>query len=395
MIRGARALRVLTTVAAAFSVVAVGLPSRAQSGRTGSFVVKVAVGASADDVARTYGASVSKTVSGLSLSEINAAPGFASQLRAQLALDPRVVYSEPEATVALPEATANPVYLVWDANSVVGGYANQGAYHQIDLTFPSRSKVQSNPIVAIIDTGVDFNHPALAGRLLAGRNYVESGTAPNDILDGVNNAAYGHGTMIAGIIAKVAPDATILPLKALNADGTGSIIDVVHAINYAVRHGASVINMSFGTSVNSAALLDAVNSATEAGVVVVASAGNDATGVAHFPAAYDSVIGVGAVEANDVLSVYSNYGVNVQLVAPGSGIRSAYPGGGYATWSGTSFAAPFAAGEAAEIAAVHPSWSAYRITRQMTSTADSVDYANHGYAGRLGAGILDFAGALH
>ena len=396
MTRGARALRVISTVTAAFSLIAAcAVSSQAQSSRHGSFVVKVAPGVAASDVAATYGATVTKQDSTFAVAEITPTTGLSAQLRAQLSLDPRVVYSEVEGTVALPEAIANPVYLVWDANTTVGGYANQTAYSQVDLYYPSRYRVQANPIVAVIDTGVDANHPALAGKLLPGKNYVEVGTAPSDIMDGVTNAAYGHGTMVAGIIAKVAPDAQILPLKVLSADGTGDMIDVIKAISYAVRHGASVINLSFGTNTASSALQDAVNAAYAAGVVVVSSAGNDSTSAPHYPAAYSSVLGVGSVESNNVLSSYSNYGTNVQVLAPGSGIRSTYPGGGYANWSGTSFSSPFAAGEAAEILAVHPYYSASRVIYTITSSANSVDRYNRGLYGMLGAGLIDIGDALN
>jgi subtilisin family serine protease len=235
----------------------------------------------------------------------------------------------------------------------------------------------------------------LQGRLVTGYNALDAGAAPLDVPDGRNNTVVGHGTMIAGLVVRVSPNSMIMPIRVINGDGFGSMMKVIKGIHYAVRHGASVINMSFETDTYSLALADALDEAYGAGIVLVASAGNDSTSAPRYPAALSNVIGVASVESNDTLSAFSNFGVNASLVAPGSSIRSTFWNGGFATWSGTSFAAPFAAAEAAEILARDQNLSPGQVTYTMLATANSVDYLNPGYVNMLGAGIIDFQAAIN
>ena len=242
-------------------------------------------------------------------------------------------------------------------------------------------------IVADIDTGVDPNHPVLQPVLLQGYDFTRNqpgasewldvSSMPNGpanssaqdeqpavvqqstaavldqstaaVLDGNEYAAFGHGTMTAGLIHLVAPHAKILPLKAFSADGTAYLSNIVSALYYAAQHNANVVNMSFELTSSSTALSQAVSYVNQAGIVLVASAGNDNSSAAVYPAAFDGkVLGIASTSDGDTKSSFSNYGTtDVWIAAPGEGIVSTYPGATYATSSGTSFSSPMVAGAAA------------------------------------------------
>ena len=216
-------------------------------------------------------------------------------------------------------------------------------------------------IVAITDTGVDYNHPELASKLvLPGYN----------ALDGTSNAQddFGHGTHVAGIAAAIGNNAAgiagiawgvkILPVKVLDSTGSGSNSAVAGGITWAADHGAQVINLSLGSSGGSSLLQAAVDYAHAKNVVVVAAAGNDGLTTMFYPAAYGNCISVAASNTNDSRASFSNYGNWVDVAAPGNSIYSTTPTGpvtmsrqglakNYDYMSGTSMASPHVAGLAA------------------------------------------------
>ena len=250
--------------------------------------------------------------------------------------------------------------------------------------------------VAVIDTGVDGNHPALQGLVTDGYDFTRDwsrGSERNDldtdgrcnestpawrvnqstmvildqstmvILDNPDFAAFGHGTMVAGVIHLVAPQAAIMPLKAFKANGTGYSSDVLRAIYYAVHNGAKVLNMSFSYTEPSRELDRALDFATRRGLAAIGSAGNTGQHVAAYPAALSNVIGVASTNDSDVLSQFSNYGSDLFLLAaPGEAIISTYPLGTYGAAWGTSFSAPFASGTAALLAQLAPSIDQGQVT---------------------------------
>jgi subtilisin family serine protease len=160
---------------------------------------------------------------------------------------------------------------------------------------------------------------------------------------------HGHGTMVAGVLAAVAPGAMIMPIRAFNDQGLSDTYTISKAIYWAVNYGANVINMSFGTLTNSGTLQGAIQYAQQHGVVLVSSAGNDNSSEQVFPSNYGGVLSVAATNYLDLKAQFSNYGSQVELSAPGVAIVTPYPGGYYAVVSGTSFSSPIVAGEAALI----------------------------------------------
>jgi subtilisin family serine protease len=168
--------------------------------------------------------------------------------------------------------------------------------------------------------------------------------------------AWGHGTHVAGIIAAMAPGATILPVRVLDSGGRGNSFLLAYALEWVVAHGAQVVNLSLGTDFDSRILRDVIERALDAGVVVVAAAGNNGQALRQFPAAYPDVLAVTSVTYDRatrsfVRSSFANYGREwVDLAAPGEGVLSAMvtvTGTGYARWSGTSMATALVSGAAA------------------------------------------------
>ena len=235
------------------------------------------------------------------------------------------------------------------------GYTNQHAFEQVNLGSAQTKVTGAGVIVAILDTGIDLEHPAFVSHLalLANSNMISDTGAPDDTGPGL---AWGHGTHVAGIVHGIAPDATLLPIRVLDSQGRGNTFVLAYAIELAVNSGASVINLSLGADCASRVLREAVQSAIAQGVVIVAAAGNDGSETSQCPASLPGVLSVAAVTENRQRTTWSNYGAWVSLAAPGEGITSTFPLGlgaetdatpGYASWSGTSMATPFVAGAAA------------------------------------------------
>ncbi|MBI3949913.1 MAG: S8 family serine peptidase [Acidobacteria bacterium] len=275
------------------------------------------------------------------------------QVVVELKADRSVAWAEPHYFAKLPELDGT------DQRS--SPYIDQRSSGYIDGVSPSDYFVQyavslikadlARPIannglgvtVAIVDTGVDTNHPVFHN-VAPGYDYL--GDGPNPAEEG-SGPAYGHGTMVAGIVALVAPEATIMPLRAFDSNGSAKIVDITASINYAVDHDAQVLNLSFGLLTDSQLLSKTISNALSRGVVVIASAGNNNSSSPQYPAAYPGVLAVGASDQYDAKASFSNYGAFVGVAAPGVNIYSAYPNNQWAWWDGTSFSAPFVSGEAA------------------------------------------------
>ena len=271
--------------------------------------------------------------------------------------------------------------------SVWNGYANQPASTIVNVQKAQNSfGVSGTGIVADIDTGVDPDHPALKPVLLAGYDFTRNEPSASELTDlnpadfpvfppqscpncqpvTVNQstaavldqstaavldakyAAFGHGTMVMGIIHLVAPTAQLLPLKAFHSDGTGFLSDIIRAIYYAAHNNANVINMSFDTKTSSVELSNALGYANQQKLVCVASAGNDGQNEIVYPAALQNyVMGVASTNDLDQRSLFSNVGDSIVWVAaPGEAIISTYPFSTYAAGWGTSISAPFVSGAA-------------------------------------------------
>lgn len=339
----------------------------------------------------------------------------------------------PLSSTLMSDRTPVP-YPAGSATMVWNSYANQPAATAVNSPNAQNSfHVNGAGIVADIDTGVDPNHPALQGVLLPGYDFTRNqpgGSEMTDLAPGfpqpnpcdstacptaiqVNQssaaildqssaaildtntqyAAFGHGTMVMGVIHLVAPTAQLLPLKAFKSDGTANLSDILRAIYYAAQNNANVINMSFDTTTASTELKDALDYADQLGIICAASAGNDGTQETVYPAALQNdvmgVASVGSTSSTDsTRSSFSNFGSNIVWVAaPGEQIVTTYPFGTYAAGWGTSFSAPFVSGGAALLRAVKTSIAE---SEAATAIANADPLTDPG----LGHGRLDLVLAL-
>jgi subtilisin family serine protease len=247
--------------------------------------------------------------------------------------------------------------------------------------------------VAVVDTGVDCGHPDLQGQCAAQVNYVNYNPGP--IQD--DN---GHGTHVAGIIAAVmnncigvagvAPGVKLVALKALDSSGSGDTTTVAQAIDAALTYGARVINLSLGGPDDDPTLRDAINRAYAAGALTVAAAGNSGTSTPVYPAAYDHVIAVAAVDGSLQWASFSNYGSYIALVAPGVNILSTVPRWQpywYDYKTGTSMAAPHVSAAAALVLSLRPDLGPDAVASILFQTAD--DLGTPGWDPYFGYGLVN------
>jgi subtilisin family serine protease len=318
----------------------------------------------------------------------------------------------------LSDSNLVPFYgsMVWN------GYASQPAANVVRAN-QARNwfNVTGTGTIGIIDTGVDPTHPALVPVLVPGYDFtrnqagsaseiadlnqstvavVDGGASPVPmngstmavlnqstvaVVDG--HSAFGHGTMVAGIIHLVAPTSYIMPLKAFTADGTGYTSDIIRAVYFATQNQVSALNMSFSMPQQSAELKTALNYAASKSMVSAAAVGNDGANTVVYPAGFQNVMGVASTDLSENRSTFSNYGWDVTVAAPGEGIISTYPFNTYAAGWGTSFSTPFVTGTVGLLANVQPN---------LNEKAASSDIAYAEYIGYgMGHGELDVVRALN
>ncbi|MHA1778269.1 MAG: S8 family serine peptidase [Candidatus Heimdallarchaeaceae archaeon] len=243
--------------------------------------------------------------------------------------------------------------------------------------------------VAILDTGIDYTHPDLDDVYAGGYDFVDSDADPKD--------GHGHGTHCAGIVAAedngigvigVAPKASIYAVRVLDAQGSGTISDIVAGIDWAIDNNMDIISMSLGSSSGDSSLEAAIDRAYNAGIVVVAASGNDGQEAISYPARYANAIAVGAIDSNHQLASFSNYGPEQDVVAPGVNIYSTMPtysvtltswwygySNDYDQMSGTSMATPMVAGVCALILSANPNLSPAEVRNILESTATDLGAA--------------------
>ena len=315
--------------------------------------------------------------------EPSAAASFYSTL-------PGVVAAEPDYVIQVQRTPNDTQY------SSLYGMAQIGAPTAWDTSVGS-----GNFVVAVIDSGVDYNHPDLAANMWHNPNETPGDGIDNDgngIVDDYYGANFvgtnsgnpmddnGHGTHVAGTIGAIGNNGLgvvgvnwnvkIMALKFLSASGSGSTSDAVEALNYAVAHGVKVSNNSWGGGGYSATLFNAIQAASNAGHIFVAAAGNSNVNIdttPSYPASYNvaNVVAVAATTNTDVRASYSNFGAStVDIAAPGSGIISTTPNNTYSNYSGTSMATPHVAGAIALYWDSHSTDTAAQVIAKLTSSAD-------------------------
>jgi len=298
-----------------------------------------------------------------------------------------VEYVEPNSKFRLTWAPNDPLWgIQWGPQKIEAEWAWNKTVGNTSL------------IVAVIDTGVDWDHPDLAANYVPlGYDWVNNDTDPMD-----DN---GHGTHVAGIIAAVLNNSlgiaglaqvSVMVEKCFNSTGWGDEDDCANAIIHAVDQGASILSLSWGDYFNSSLVQYAIEHAYSQDVLIVAAAGNDGVSERIYPAAYDEVIAVTAAEYDDQPASFTNFGNWVELAAPGVDIYSTYPDDGYAYMGGTSMACPHVTGVAALIWSYFPNMTRDEVRFQLQRTADDLGSPSYDYYygyGRINArkALTDFS----
>lgn len=310
-----------------------------------------------------------------------------------------VVYAE----VNLPVQLADTEYHEWPYGSPTADgnlpslYTGQPAAVALQLAAAQAQSQGSGVTVAVVDTGAS-DVPALSSRLLSGWNYVADDSDTSDVATSAGSEGVGHGTFVSGLVALVAPQATILPEKVLDSEGYGTSYGAAQGILDATAAGAKVINLSFGTESqpSSNVLQQAIQQAQQAGVVVVAAAGNDGSNKQEYPASWSQTLSVAALNpSGGALASFSDYGGWVDVAAPGQGIVGPMPGGDYDLWAGTSMAAPFVSGQAALILSLVPGIHVDHVFQAIEQTTTQLPQ-NPIHSGAINiVASLSFAAAHH
>lgn len=292
-----------------------------------------------------------------------------------------------------------------DGFRTASDYMNQSAVAQIDVVRASRYATGAGVKVAILDNGIDSSHPAFANALIEiGRDHSVSPPGPQGSSvetqdgidfdgDGLKDESFGHGTHIAGIVHLAAPGAELVVIKVLNDDGWGTSWGVIGGIREAIAEQANVINLSLGFQEPDPFVHDAVVEARSHNVVVVASAGNRASNVPQYPAAWDEVISVAAVDNHDQLADFASWHPSVDLTAPGVDIVSAIPQaahiGDYALADGASMATAWVSAGAALVLDAAGPINPDAVALRLADGSVNIDWLNPGRSGQIGSGRLN------
>ncbi|MBI2569278.1 MAG: S8 family serine peptidase [Candidatus Schekmanbacteria bacterium] len=317
-----------------------------------------------------------------------------TSLVAELRKRPDVAWAEVDGVMRAVDAFPDDPYFdpdQWGLNNV----GQNGGTTDVDINAPEAWTITTGSgtvAIAVLDTGVDLAHEDLAGRLLLvnGADIVNGDDDPSDDA--------GHGTHVAGIaaatgdnslgVAGVCWSCRLMPIKVLDAGGTGSFSDIAAGISLATANGADIINLSLGAATSSQAIQDAVDAAWAAGAVVVAAAGNSGTTTPFYPAANNNVMAVAAVDREGSRASFSSSGTWIDVAAPGVEIWSTVPGNAYAQWSGTSMAAPMVSGILGLLVSSNPTWNAHLLTEHVARTSKEIPAAS------IGAGLASAGAAL-
>lgn len=344
--------------------------------------------------------------------------------------DRRILKVEFNLLGETPEGVRRTLAVI-DSTPTRSEYVDQKAFDRVRVQQAHSFSRGQGVIVAVIDTGVDYDHPQLAdhilkdGNKIVGFDFVDDDEDPIDEGNGLDDdndsqidEGAGHGTHVAGIIAALAPEAKIMPLRVLNSEGVGTVDSVVKALNFVQEfvddnsdhgdgpHKPIVVNLSLGLPENSFTLLAALRGVLDQGIPVIASAGNRNSSTKQYPAAGDigalDVIAVSATDRNDKKASFSNFGQWINVSAPGVGIYSTFMNSRFATWDGTSMAAPFVSAETALIMSKLSSRNHGRalelnqILRPLKNGTDYIYSINPKYKpkNQLGTGRIDLESSV-
>jgi thermitase len=370
----------------------------------GELIVRLEPGYNINTINTKYQTSVLDQISDLNLFRLKLKPGAIEQDEwSAIKGEPGVRYADFHFIHQAPEG--RPWIATFNGSSDPAPYSQQ--YLNTLLKLPQVHKISKGAgvTVAVLDSGIDLDHPALKARISNFRyDFLDNDASPDDLpnsldddADGVIDEATGHGTHVAGLVLLVAPRSNIMPLRVLDSDGRGSLFAIIKAIKYAADNNARVINLSLGTYADTAAMRELLNYAWLRQSILVSAAGNENTDQQdkwQYPAAIEQSLGVAATDQNDRKATFSNYHQYLDISAPGVSLYSTFWNGGYSYWSGTSMATPLVSGGAALVLARSPKLTASQVIDRLKTSALPIDNLNPQYQGKIGSGRLDLLKAL-
>lgn len=318
-------------------------------------------------------------------------------IEAQMRVDPEVVWAEDNQSAEMPEHSgagkASTIGAVGDPNAFYS--MNTGFLQQVNWIGPASAAPAQQIRVAILDTGISPNQPWLLTRVASSINFVEVGLPPHDIPRGTNtngnqdpDEAAGHGTMVAGIVAQMAPHSRLVVARICDSDGYTTAWLLIKGLAFAVNSGARVANISLGSLQRITALSDTLDWTEERNLIVVAAAGNNGMRTQFHPATISKVVSVTGIDEANRKPAFANWDSSVDSAAPATGMRSFYWDGQMAVWSGTSFAAPIvSAGIAIALEYADPTITAEWVRDLVEDTGDDIDNLNPNYRGEIGRRI--------
>lgn len=337
----------------------------------------------AQQVLRGHGLKEVQEIDSIRVKRVKVAPQALEQVKAALQKNPHVKFVENN--------------FIADAGGIPNDPSYPNQWHLGKIAAPSAWDIttgMSTVDIAIVDSGVDSNHPDLAAKILPGWNFLNGTNDTHDVL--------GHGTAVAGTAAAIGNNAAgvaglawengIMPLVVLDASDYATYSNIANAITYATDHGVRIINVSIGGTSSSSTLQNAVNYAWNKGALVFACAMNNGVSTPNYPAACTNAIAVASTDSSDNRSSFSNYGTWITVSAPGSYIYTTNNGGGYGAWNGTSFSTPLTAGLGALVLSVNPSLSAQQVRDLILMNAD--DLGTAGFDQYFGNGRINAARTL-
>jgi len=364
-------------------------------------IVRLNAGASIDAFNARYGTSTIDSISGRPIHLLQLPLSMTHDEFELLVLDdPDLDKQELNFTASDPGGDTRSFY----GSRSTDDYQQQLTASSLRLPGAHQITTGSGVRVAVLDTGLDADHPLFAGRTIPGWNFLNDTGNTDDIAQGVDTSGngtmdefVGHGTMIAGMIGLVAPSAKLVPIVVLDSDGESTSWRVAKGVYHAIDQRVDVINLSLGTSVDTFVLLDAIDEARDHWITVVASAGNFGhAGPSQFPAAMNGnrTIAVAACDLSDQITEFTNLGPHIIVSAPGVEAVGAFVGGGYQIGEGTSFSTAWVSGCAALLHTVGNDHSPGNISKIIERSARRYDNLPGPLADLVGGGVLDVEAAL-
>ncbi|MEQ8770478.1 MAG: S8 family serine peptidase [Phycisphaerales bacterium] len=366
-------------------------------------ILELASGADINDVAATYGFTVLESIQSRSLHLVQFEPALTEDqfelLSDPLLGDPDITDSElNHASGDQGSGTQSMLFFKSEID-----FNTQPLWGALGLSAANQLATGDGIVIAVIDCGIDVDHPHFAGKIHPGAinllgtpgAFDEVGNGIDDDSDGLTDEMLGHGTFVAGLASSVAPGAMIMPIRAMNDEGLGDGFTIARAVYHAIEHGADVINLSLGSETNLRVIDKAIHEAADLGIIVIASAGNESERTPEYPAGSNDVGGVAATDLNGVLATFSNFGDHILACAPGVAITGPDVGG-WGEGDGTSAAAPLLAGTAALLLEQGKILRYDDFRDAIRKTSIDIRALNPGIDEKdLGAGLLDIEAAVN